>query len=248
MTSVLGYDRKYISTRTLRDSAAPGVTCREKRRMTHEVARRACGISVQPVPKQDAEARKRNFDETYIGFDLNAARIEASRCIQCPSAPCQEACPVSIFRGHSHFSKKATSLGRPISFVKPATCLRCAAACARRRSSAALASLDSQFARMDEKNHRSRSASSRRFAPDQQRLELNGYPLPRYMPAPTDRAVVGSGPAGLAVAEQLALLGHGVTVYEFWPEPGGVLVYGIPNFKMRKTSWMSTSPISMRSA
>ncbi|MCL4242028.1 MAG: dihydropyrimidine dehydrogenase, partial [Dehalococcoidia bacterium] len=62
--------------------------------MTHEVARRL-SISVQPVPKQDPEARKRNFDETYIGFDLNAARVEASRCIQCPSAPCQEACPVN---------------------------------------------------------------------------------------------------------------------------------------------------------
>jgi len=57
------------------------------------------------------------------------------------------------------------------------------------------------------------------------------------MPEPTGRKVgiIGSGPAGLAVAEELALLGHASTVYEFWPEPGGVLVYGIPNFKMRKS-------------
>jgi len=46
--------------------------------------------------------------------------------------------------------------------------------------------------------------------------------------------ILGSGPAGLAVAEQLAERGHSITVYEYWPEPGGVLVYGIPNFKMRK--------------
>jgi glutamate synthase (NADPH/NADH) small chain len=74
------------------------------------------------------------------------------------------------------------------------------------------------------------------FCTDFQRQELNGYPLPRYLPEPTGRAVavIGSGPAGLAVAEQLAEEGHSVTVYEFWPEPGGVLVYGIPNFKMRK--------------
>ena len=62
--------------------------------MAQQVQRRLA-ISVQPVPKQDAEQRKRNFNETYLGFDLNAARIEASRCIQGPSAPCQEACPVS---------------------------------------------------------------------------------------------------------------------------------------------------------
>ena len=64
------------------------------RTMKNQVARRL-SISVQPVPKQDPETRKRNFDETYIGFDLNAAKIEASRSIQCPSAPCQEACPVN---------------------------------------------------------------------------------------------------------------------------------------------------------
>jgi glutamate synthase (NADPH/NADH) small chain len=75
------------------------------------------------------------------------------------------------------------------------------------------------------------------FCTDYQRNELSGYPMPRYMPEPTGRqvAVIGSGPAGMAVAEQVAMQGHGCTVFEFWPEPGGVLVYGIPNFKMRKS-------------
>ncbi|MBK8561517.1 hypothetical protein [Candidatus Amarobacter glycogenicus] len=59
----------------------------------HEVARRLA-ISVQPVPGR-MRKHARNFDETYIGFDLNAARIEASRCIQCPSPRAREACPVS---------------------------------------------------------------------------------------------------------------------------------------------------------
>src|SRR5437868_8760838 len=74
------------------------------------------------------------------------------------------------------------------------------------------------------------------FATDYQRT-TEGYPKPRYAPDPTGRnvAIIGSGPAGLAVAELLANEGHGVTVYEYWPEPGGVLVYGIPNFKMRKS-------------
>jgi glutamate synthase (NADPH/NADH) small chain len=74
------------------------------------------------------------------------------------------------------------------------------------------------------------------FCTDYQRQELGGYPLPDSLPEPSGRkvAIVGSGPAGLAVAEDLAMEGHACTVYELWPEPGGVLVYGIPNFKMRK--------------
>src|SRR3989304_2746033 len=71
------------------------------------------------------------------------------------------------------------------------------------------------------------------FIADQQ--QAAGRPIPA-LPPPTDRrvAVVGSGPAGLAVAEQLALRGHGVKVFEAWPRPGGVLRYGIPDFKMDK--------------
>src|SRR5262249_9392102 len=51
-------------------------------------------IPVQPVPKQTAEERLKNWGEADLGFDLNAAMVEAARCIQCPAAPCQEACPV----------------------------------------------------------------------------------------------------------------------------------------------------------
>jgi glutamate synthase (NADPH/NADH) small chain len=205
--------------------------------MTHEVHRRLA-ISVQPVPKQDAEERKRNFDETYLGFDLNAARIEAARCIQCPSAPCQEACPVANdIPGAFALLEVGDILGAANKFREtsnlPEMCGRlcpqenlCEGACVvgfairpdgRKEPAVTIGKLEA-------------------FCTDFQRTELNGYPKPRYMPERTGRnvAVVGSGPAGLAVAEELAKLGHGCTVYEFWPEPGGVLVYGIPNFKMRK--------------
>jgi glutamate synthase (NADPH/NADH) small chain len=205
--------------------------------MTHEVHRRLA-IGVQPVPKQDAEERKRNFDETYLGFDLNAARIEAARCIQCPSAPCQEACPVANdIPGAFALLEVGDIMGAASTFREtsnlPEMCGRlcpqenlCEGACVvgfairpdgRKEPAVTIGKLEA-------------------FCTDFQRTELNGYPLPRYLPDSTGRkvAVIGSGPAGLAVAEELALLGHSCTVYEFWPEPGGVLVYGIPNFKMRK--------------
>ncbi len=206
--------------------------------MTSEVQRRLA-IHVQPVPKQDAEARKKNFDETYIGFDLNAARIEAARCIQCPSAPCQEACPVhNDIPGAFALLEVGDILGAADKFREtsnlPEMCGRlcpqeklCEGACVVGFAIRADGSSEPPVT----------IGKLEAYCTDSQRKELGGYPLPRYMPEPTGRnvAIVGSGPAGLAVAEQLALLGHGCTVYEFWPEPGGVLVYGIPNFKMRKS-------------
>jgi glutamate synthase (NADPH/NADH) small chain len=205
--------------------------------MANEVQRRL-SIAVQPVPKQDAEERRRNFEETYLGFDINSARIEAARCIQCPSAPCQEACPVgNDIPGAFALIEAGDILGAADVFRQtsnmPEMCGRlcpqeklCEGACVvgfairpdgRAEPPVTIGKLEA-------------------FCTDYQRRELGGFPLPRHMPEPTGRrvAVVGSGPAGLAVAEQVALLGHACTVYEAWPEPGGVLVYGIPNFKMRK--------------
>jgi glutamate synthase (NADPH/NADH) small chain len=205
--------------------------------MTNEVRRRL-SIGVQPVPKQDAEERRRNFEETYLGFDVNAARIEAARCIQCPSAPCQEACPVgNDIPGSFALLEVGDIIGAASVFRDtsnmPEMCGRlcpqeklCEGACVvgfairpdgRAEPPVTIGKLEA-------------------FCTDFQRQQSGGFPLPRYMPEPTGQkvAVVGSGPAGLAVAEELALLGHLVTVYEAWPEPGGVLVYGIPNFKMRK--------------
>lgn len=204
---------------------------------THIVHRRL-DIGVQKVPKQDADERVRNWDETYLGFDLNAAKIEAERCIQCPSAPCQEACPVSNdIPGAFALVEEGDILGAADKFREtsnlPEMCGRlcpqeslCEGACVvgfairadgRAEPPVTIGKLES-------------------FVTDYQRREVGGYPRSAYPPPPSGRkvAVIGAGPAGLAVAELLADHGHASTVFEFWPEPGGVLVYGIPNFKMRK--------------
>jgi len=206
--------------------------------MTHLVARRL-SISVQPVPKQDAETRKRNFDETYIGFDLNAAKIEASRCLQCPSAPCQEACPVSNdIPGAFALLEVGDILGAADKFRETSNLPEmCGRLCPQEKLCEGACVVGFAIRPNGQKEPPVTIGKLEAFCTDSQRQELSGYPMPRYLPEPTGRqvAVVGSGPAGLAVAEQLALEGHSVTVYEFWPEPGGVLVYGIPNFKMRKS-------------
>lgn len=206
--------------------------------MAQQVQRRLA-ISVQPVPKQDAEQRKRNFEETYLGFDLNAAKIEASRCIQCPSAPCQEACPVSNdIPGAFALLEVGDILGAAGKFRETSNLPEmCGRLCPQ--ESLCEGSCVVGFAIRPDGHSEPPVTIGKleAFCTDYERRELNGYPLPRYLPEPTGRnvAVIGSGPAGLAVADELAKLGHGCTVFESWPEPGGVLVYGIPNFKMRKS-------------
>lgn len=196
-------------------------------------------VSVQPVPKQDPEVRKRNFEETYIGFDINAAKIEASRCIQCPSAPCQEACPVhNDIPGAFAFLELGDIQGAANKFRETSNLPEmCGRLCPQEKLCEGACVVGFAIRPDGRKEPPVTIGKLEAFCTDAQRAELDGYPLPRYMPEPTGRnvAVIGSGPAGLAVAEQVALKGHGCTVFEYWPEPGGVLVYGIPNFKMRKS-------------
>ncbi|MBI5948148.1 MAG: NAD(P)-dependent oxidoreductase [Chloroflexi bacterium] len=204
----------------------------------HDVHRRL-SVAVQPVPKQDAEARKRNFDETYIGFDVNAAMVEASRCIQCPSAPCQEACPVSNdIPGAFSLLEVGDIIGAADKFRETSNLPEmCGRLCPQEKLCEGACVVGFAIRPGGQKEPPVTIGKLEAFATDYQRQQLEGYPMPRYLPKPTGRSVaaIGSGPASLAVAEQLALEGHAVTVYEFWPEPGGVLVYGIPNFKMRKS-------------
>ncbi len=206
--------------------------------MTHIVHRRL-QVSVQPVPKQAAEDRVKNFDETYFGFDLNAAMVEASRCIQCPSAPCQEACPVANdIPGAFAFLEVGDILGAADKFRETSNLPEmCGRLCPQEKLCEGACVVGFAI-RPDGRNEPAVTIGKlEAFCTDFQRKELGGYPMPRYLPESTGRnvAVIGAGPAGLAVAEEVALRGHGCTVYEFWPEPGGVLVYGIPNFKMRKS-------------
>lgn len=183
----------------------------------------------QPVPKQDPEERINNWREVYEGFNLEAAMVEAHRCIQCPAAPCVKACPV-----HNDIPEAFWHLehGDPVTaaniFRETSTLPEmCGRLCPQEK-------LCEGHCVVGKTNKPVQIGKLESFVTDTQR-RTSGLPRPEVAAATGKRvAVVGAGPAGLAVAEYLVIQGHHCTVFDQWPEPGGVLLYGIPNFKLMK--------------
>ncbi|MFQ6019548.1 MAG: NAD(P)-dependent oxidoreductase, partial [Dehalococcoidia bacterium] len=195
-------------------------------------------IPVQPVPKQDPRLRVDNWEEVFLGYDLKSAMVEAERCIHCPDTPCTEACPVqNDIPGAFLLLEKGDVIGAASKFRQtsdlPEMCGRlcpqevlCEGACpvgfAIRPADGIGGQPPVSIGKLEA------------FVSDYQR-KTTGFPVPE-LPPPTGRrvAVIGSGPAGLAAAEELRKQGHDITVFDAWPQPGGILRYGIPNFKMGK--------------
>ena len=204
--------------------------------MSNEVHRRLL-IPVQPVPKQEARARIGNWDEVYLGFGMPEAIIEADRCIQCVSAPCQEACPVhNDIPGALLLLGQGDLYGAAAKFRETSNLPEmCGRLCPQEKLCEGNCVVGFAIRPGGIQEPPVTIGKLEAFICDEERRTLGGYPLPDVAPLSGRRvAIAGSGPAGLAVAESLAILGHACDVYESWPEPGGVLVYGIPNFKMSK--------------
>ena len=182
------------------------------------------------VTKQTPHERVHNWDEVYYGYTAGPAMFEAQRCIQCPAAPCTKACPIdNDIPGALAFLEvgklaDAAAVFRQTSEM-PELCGRlcpqealCEGVCVvgKKAKPVAIGKLEA-------------------FLGDWDRGRRGGFPIPQPERESGRRvAVVGSGPAGLAVAEAMRAAGHAVTVFEAWPAAGGVLRYGIPNFKSAK--------------
>ncbi|MBI3988206.1 MAG: NAD(P)-dependent oxidoreductase [candidate division NC10 bacterium] len=181
-------------------------------------------------PIRDPEERIADFREVYLEYDAEAAIQEASRCVECKNPPCERACPL-----HNHIRDwliltaqgkflEAAALSQSLSNM-PEVCGRI---CPQDR-------LCEEACIVGAKNQPVAIGAIERFINEYAFRELGGIPMPQVAPSTGKQvAIVGAGPAGLACAEELRKMGHSVTVFEALPTPGGLLVYGIPGFKLEK--------------
>ena len=190
-------------------------------------------MPMQPVPKEEPQARLTHFHEIYLNYEAEIACIEAGRCIQCPDpAPCQLACPLG---NDIPTALRLTEQGR---FIEAANVFRktspmpeiCSRVCPQERLCEGSCTHGGGA-----HGERIRIGKIEKFVIEYQYM-MEGIPLGEVAPDTGKRvAVVGGGPAGLACAENLRRKGHAVTVYDANPFPGGLLIYGIPAFKLEKS-------------
>jgi glutamate synthase (NADPH/NADH) small chain len=186
-------------------------------------------LTRQAMPEQDAAARSANFLEVNLGLPEKLALLEADRCLQCKDPRCIKGCPVGVhipkfldLLTAGKIAEAAQSLldDNALPAVTGRVCpqeTQCEAECVRAGKGLPVG-----------------VGYLERFVADWAREHRDQ--LPQTTPQPTGRrvAIVGSGPAGLTAAGQLARRGHAVTIYEALHKPGGVLVYGIPEFRLPK--------------
>lgn len=186
-------------------------------------------LPYQEIDHRAPQVRICDFDDVVIPLDEERAMLEASRCIHCPDpAPCVEACPThndipsamwlieqGKFLEAAQLYRQTSSLPEVCGRVCPHEQL-CQGSCVRNH------------------NHEPvLTGALEAFVTDYER-KVRGVQVPVGEPSGYRVAIVGAGPAGLACAEQLVQKGHRVTIYDAKPAPGGLLTYGIPNFKLPK--------------
>jgi len=183
----------------------------------------------QAMPEQDPKVRRGNFDEVPLGYTPETAMREAARCIQCKKPGCVGGCPVDVripefirqiaegdFLGAARTLKDTNSL--------PAVCGR---VCPQEDQC-------EKFCILGKKGEPVAIGRLERFAADYER-QAGKVDVPAIAPANGKRvAVVGAGPSGLTIAGDLVKLGYDVTVFEALHKAGGVLIYGIPEFRLPK--------------
>jgi glutamate synthase (NADPH/NADH) small chain len=182
------------------------------------------------MPRQEPEVRAKNFEEVALGYTDELALEEAHRCIQCPKRPCIEGCPVGVEIPAFIKALREGNMPEAVKALKnknslPGICGRvcpqetqCEQRCvlAKRGAPVAIGRLE-------------------RYVADWERRQSSSVrPLEKLLASGKKVAVVGSGPAGLTCAADMALMGHEVTIFEALHVAGGVLMYGIPEFRLPK--------------
>jgi glutamate synthase (NADPH/NADH) small chain len=183
------------------------------------------------MPRQEAAVRAKNFEEVALGYTPAMAAEEASRCIQCPKRPCVAGCPVNIDIPEFIKAVREGKMAEAVTVLKSKNALPgvCGRVCPQETQCEAQCTLLKQKAPVA-------IGRLERYVADWERENKVAIPPGAPLPLPTGKkvAVIGSGPSGLTVAAELAKKGHGVSIFEALHVGGGVLMYGIPEFRLPK--------------
>ncbi len=186
-------------------------------------------IPRQPVPEQSAKARSKSFDEVSYGYTPTMAMLEATRCLQCKKPKCVMGCPVHVAIPE---------------FIKLVAAGEFIAAARKIKETNSLPAVTGRVCPQEDqcekycvlglKNEPVAIGQLERFAADYERRE-GKIEIPELAPSTGKKiAIIGAGPAGLTAAGDLAKLGHEVVIFEALHKAGGVLFYGIPQFRLPK--------------
>jgi len=182
------------------------------------------------MPRQDPHVRAHNYNEVALGYSDDMARQEATRCIQCPKRPCVAGCPVNVDIPEFIKAVRDSNMPDSVKILKSKNALPaiCGRVCPQETQCEQVCSLGKKGAPIA-------IGRLERYVADWD-LGHKELASPTQIPPATGKkvAVIGSGPAGLTCAADLAKFGHKVTIFEALHTAGGVLMYGIPEFRLPK--------------
>jgi glutamate synthase (NADPH/NADH) small chain len=186
------------------------------------------------MPTQDPIERGKNMSEVALGYTENQARLEAERCMNCQNRPCISGCPVQVPIPRFIEEIKKGDFKAAVDVIKETNLLP--AVCGRVCPQEKQCQLECTVGKISKSVDKAVAIGRlERFLADWER-EQGRFSVPQVKPATGKKvAVIGSGPAGLTVAADVRREGHDVTIFEALHKAGGVMVYGIPEFRLPKT-------------
>jgi glutamate synthase (NADPH/NADH) small chain len=196
-------------------------------------AKERMAIPPQAMPAQDPVARGKNVSEVAEGYGDAQARLEAERCLGCKNEPCVKGCPVGVPIPRFIAEIQKGDYKAAVDVIKETNLLPsvCGRVCPQEKQCQLECTVGKGLKSVEKAVAIGRLE---RYVADWERE--NGKITPPAVKKPTGKkvAVIGSGPAGLTVAADVAREGHSVTIFEAFHKPGGVMVYGIPEFRLPK--------------